>query len=113
MAHTITIRIHYPLPDLAAREPGEPYRLVLRTDVDWDADVLPAAISADGTRFDFPLALESTFRYWKPVLRRGDQEGEIVWSQGENYLAIEDDPAERDVYPHFFADTACSVCSIQ
>lgn len=110
MAHTLTIRIHYPLPDLAEDHPGEPYRLALRTDVDWDADVAPAAISPDGTRFDFPLALESTFRYWKPVLRRGD---EIVWSQGENYLAIEDDPAERDVYPHFFDDPTCSVCSIR
>ncbi len=113
MAHRTTIRIHYPLPALALREPGEPFTLVLRTDLDWDADVAPAEVSADGTRFDFPLVLESTFRYWKPVLRRGGEDGEIVWSQGENYLVLEDDPAERDVYPYFFAEGTCSVCALQ
>ncbi len=110
MTHTVTLHVQYPLADLDPDGAGESYRLALRTDVDWDRDVAPASVSEDGTRFDFPLALDSTFRYWKPVLRRGD---EIVWSQGENYLALEDDPAERDVYPYFFADATCSVCSIQ
>jgi len=44
---TTHVRVHYPT---AGRT------LVLRTDADWDADVLPHAVSEDGHHLRFDLA---------------------------------------------------------
>src|SRR5262249_6979715 len=97
MPETLTLRIHYPLTE------GD---LLLRTDRDWDTDIQPAAEGPDRTWFDFPLELSQHYSYYKPILRRGD---EVLWSKGENYLAVPDDRPLRHVYPHFFDDNTSSV----
>ncbi len=97
MPETLTLRIHYPL------EEGD---LLLRTDGDWEADIQPAAVGPERTWFDFPLTLAQHYSYYKPILRRGD---EILWSKGENYLAVPDERPVRDVYPHFLDDHTSSV----
>ncbi|HVT61496.1 MAG TPA: alpha/beta hydrolase-fold protein [Thermoanaerobaculia bacterium] len=101
MNHRLTIRVHYPLSE---------GRLALRTEGDWDADVEPAAVAADGTRFDFELDLVAPFLYFKPVLRRG---GEVVWSRGENLLAFASGRRDLSVSPFFFSDEACNVCTLE
>src|ERR1700751_1238343 len=92
MTHSLTLRVRYPLAPPAASPPASPApaanrRLLLRTENDWDADVEPTAEAADGTGCDFALELEHArpYLYFKPVLRQGD---DVVWSQGENYLAL-------------------------
>jgi predicted alpha/beta superfamily hydrolase len=106
MGHTVTIRVHYPLSPLSARSEDT---LALRTDADWSADVEPAAVASDGTRFDFPVLLTAPFFYFKPVLRRG---GEILWSQGESWLALADGPETKDIYPHFLSDNGSGVSDL-
>lgn len=109
----LRLRVHYPLAALADTEMG------LRTEDDWDATVAPVAVDAQRTCFEFDVPLAGAFLYFKPVLVRGD---EVVWAQGENLLALKNGGRHdatagvahsRDVYPHFFDDTACSVCSLQ
>jgi predicted alpha/beta superfamily hydrolase len=97
MLESLTLRIHYPLED------GD---LLLRTDRDWNADVHPTREAPDRTWFDFPLTLEQHYNYYKPIVRRG---GEVLWSKGENYLAVPNASGVRDVYPHFFDDATSSV----
>src|SRR5258708_2386266 len=112
MSHRVTIHVHYPLAAPApapAAAPGAASTLALRTEADWDLDVEAAATGDGGTRRDFELELTAPFLYFKPVLRRG---GEVVWSRGENYLALADERRELSVYPHFFADVGCSVCRV-
>jgi predicted alpha/beta superfamily hydrolase len=115
MAHLLTVRVHYPLhatPGPGPKPgPASGRRLVLRTEKDWDADVEPDAVAGDGTRCDFALELahQAPFLYFKPVLRLGD---EVVWSQGENYLAIAESRREIDVYPTFFDHQGCSACNL-
>ena len=100
MNHTVTIRVHY-LPTDGT--------LALRTGADWNRDVEPSVVSEDGTRFDFPVALDAPFLYFKPVLRRG---AELLWSQGENWLVLADGPTTKDVYPHFFAESGSGVSEV-
>jgi predicted alpha/beta superfamily hydrolase len=100
MEHTVTIRVHYPLSGGT---------LALRTGADWNGDVEPAAVSEGGTRFDFPVALDGPFLYFKPVLHQGS---EMSWSQGENWLVLADGPDTKDIYPHFRADSGSGVSDI-
>jgi predicted alpha/beta superfamily hydrolase len=108
MSHRLTIHVHYPLAGPAAR-PGAASSVALRTEADWDLDLEPAAVGDDGTRFDFELDLTAPYLYFKPVLRRA---GEVVWSRGENCLALADESRELSIFPHFFADAGCSVCRV-
>ena len=97
----VRVRVHYP--------PGSG-RITLRSDRDWDADIVPQAVGADGTRHDFELTWEQgVFSYFKPVLH--DEAG-VHWAQGENYLALATRHAERDIHPYFFADARCSECGV-
>ncbi len=56
----------------------------LRTEENWDADILPTA-TLDGSRFEFVIKSKRPFLYFKPVIARG---GSTVWAQGSNYLAL-------------------------
>lgn len=104
MPETVKVHVHYPLAPAAGG------RIVLRTDRDWDLTLEPAARNPEGTRFDFELPLEEPFLYYKPLLLRED---EIHWAQGENQLLLRNGRDVYHVFPYFFADTACSVCSLQ
>lgn len=89
------LRVRYPL------ERGD---LVLRTALDWDADVEPWEVREDGTCHEFVLQSPSTFLYFKPVLRDG---GTARWALGRDYLAVAG--SEREVYPRFYDDAGCRV----
>jgi predicted alpha/beta superfamily hydrolase len=85
-------------------------RIALRSDRDWNADIEPIEVDADGTRHDFELTWkQGVFSYFKPVLH--DNAG-IHWSQGENYLALATVHARRDLFPYFFGDAGCSECGV-
>lgn len=106
MAQTVTIRVHYPHERLAGG------RLVLRTERDWEADVEPTAVGDardPNTRFDFTLDLAGLFLYYKPVILA---DGQPQWCQGENLLVLAGGWPVEEIYPYFFADTACGVCNI-
>jgi predicted alpha/beta superfamily hydrolase len=84
-----TLRVHYP------EGSG---RVVLRTEQDWEVDVPPSQVSADGTVSTFSLEARKPFLYFKPLLRNAEGER---WAVGANALLslTTDDPAE--VFPHF------------
>jgi predicted alpha/beta superfamily hydrolase len=96
----VRVRVHYPLVS---------GRIVLRTDADWDVDLEPVSVSP--SRFDFEVATEAPFFYFKPVIL---EEGKPPrWSPGENYLAIASEKRRREIYPYFEADNRCSACDLR
>ncbi len=84
------LRVRYP--------PGEG-RMVLRTELDWDRDLEPVAVSDNGETSTFALEARKPFLYLKPCLRTGD--GSAFWSVGANMLVIMTTEAVRDVFPYF------------
>jgi predicted alpha/beta superfamily hydrolase len=84
------LRVRYP--------PGEG-RMVLRTELDWDADFEPAAVSEDGEASTFALETRKPFLYFKPCLRTDD--GGVRWSIGPNLLVLMTGEGESDVFPYF------------
>jgi predicted alpha/beta superfamily hydrolase len=83
------IRVFYP------RRAGE---LVLRTELDWQRDVLPVRVDAAAGRADFRVASDASYLEFKPCLRSG---GALAWAVGTNKLALGAEPT--DVYPSFFS----------
>ena len=57
-----------------------------------------AAVSADGTTFEFDLEAKKPFLYFKPCWKVGD---ETRWAVGPNGLVLMTAQGVRDVYPHF------------
>ena len=95
MYHTETllkrqIRVRYP----AGRG-----RIVLRTELDWERDTEPVAVSDDGETSTFALEARKPFLYFKCVLKTGDSGG--LWSVGANLLLTMTTDAVADVFPHF------------
>lgn len=82
-----TIRVHYP-SDRGA--------LVLRTSLDWDADV-PGTLTEDGAVFQ--IQSDEPWLYFKPCLRVGDT---LHWLPGFNRVAAPG-AGGRDIYPRFFS----------
>jgi hypothetical protein len=87
---TRTLRVAYP----AGRG-----RMVLRTELDWDRDLEPVAVSEDGNVSTFALEVDQPFLYFKPCLVEG---GATHWAVGPNKLVIMTEKDARVVYPHFF-----------
>lgn len=71
--------------------------LVVRTSHNWDADVEPVEVSANGAVFD--LGFTEPWVALKPCLRRG---GQLHWSVGDNYIVSAHDP-DPSIWPAFFA----------
>jgi len=84
------IRVHYP----AGRG-----RMVLRTELDWERDTVPLAVSDDGETSTFALEARKPFLYFKCVLKAGDSGG--LWSVGANLLLTMTTDDVADVFPHF------------
>lgn len=101
MPNEARIRVHYPI------ETGQ---LRLRTEGDWERDLEPVAEDRALGRFDFKVRFEDDFLYFKPVLV--DDAGGRHWAQGDNLLALPDARRRAEYFPHFFSDTACSVCNV-
>jgi hypothetical protein len=73
--------------------------MVLRTELDWDRDEEPVAVSDDGETSTFDLEARRPFLYFKCVLKAGDS-GER-WSVGANLLLTLTTGDVADVFPHF------------
>lgn len=93
----ITIRVVYPR--------GE-NQIVLRTDLDWNRDLLPVSEGSD-RMVEFVVDTNRTHFYFKPMLRR---DGDLHWARGNNYLAIVGAQQVRTVHPHFFDSHEGTVC---
>jgi predicted alpha/beta superfamily hydrolase len=73
--------------------------MVLRTELDWDRDLLPVEVSDDGETSTFALEARKPFLYFKPCLRIGG--GGVRWSVGPNLLVLMTTEGVRDVFPYF------------
>lgn len=82
------VRVFYPLTS---------GKLVLRTEADWDRNLEPETSEA-GTMYEFTVASERPFLYFKPCVIDGDR---LHWSAGMNNLAVMSEPGSRDIYPFF------------
>ena len=85
----VHLRVHYPT---------SLDHMVLRTDLDWDKDILPSHIdhAASFTEFDFETNFP--FVYLKPCLR---QPSGLQWATGPNRLLVASLEDIRDIYPNF------------
>ena len=97
---TPTIRVHYPL---------ERGRLALRAGPDWEEDIPPVRADRAAGRFEFRLATEEPFLYFKPVVH--DDAG-LHWARGENSLVLAADPRPTVVHPFFFEEARCTECTV-
>ena len=75
--------------------------LVLRTDLDWEHDIDPVAVSSDGNMATFEIKAQRPFVYFKPCLI---ESGRMHWAVGTNNLLIMASEDNRVVYPYFFSD---------
>jgi predicted alpha/beta superfamily hydrolase len=73
-------------------------RIVLRTELDWESDVEPIAVSDDGHTATFQLRADQPFLYFKPCLR---QDSHVRWAMGENNLLLMGEEDQRICYPFF------------
>jgi predicted alpha/beta superfamily hydrolase len=96
--NTQTIRVVYP---------GQTNRMVLRTEENWDEDVLPTSVN--GCVSEFLIETTKPFFYFKPVLQH---DGQAQWSRGENFLAIATSESPIEIHPYFREDTRCSICEL-
>jgi len=85
----VRLRIHYPT-DLD--------RMMLRTDLDWDKDILPTAIDREALFAEFEFETTQPFVYLKPCLRRSSA---LLWATGPNSLIVATRDDVRDAYPAF------------
>jgi predicted alpha/beta superfamily hydrolase len=86
-----TLRIGYPAGQ------GE---IVLRTELDWQKNIRPIAVSDDGQIHTFRLAADQPFLYFKPCLVRA---GATHWSVGANKLLLMAEEDTRVAYPYFLS----------
>jgi predicted alpha/beta superfamily hydrolase len=84
---------------LRVRYPAGQGRMVLRTELDWDHDLPPAAVSDDGESSTFTLEARKPFLYFKPCLRTDD--GGARWAVGPNMLVLMTSEGVREVFPYF------------
>jgi predicted alpha/beta superfamily hydrolase len=86
-----TLRVSYPAGS---------GRLVLRTELDWDKDVEPMAVSDDGNTSTFQLEADQPYLYFKPCLI---QNGSRTWAVGPNNLLLMGEKDDRVSYPFFLS----------
>lgn len=84
----MVLTVNYPL---GAR------RLVLRTSLDWERDVLP--VRSTPTQAEFELEFSGPLLELKPCLEDGPT---LRWSKGQNYVVSRHEGA-RALWPFFFA----------
>jgi predicted alpha/beta superfamily hydrolase len=89
MSAPFLIRVSYP---------RGAHELVLRTELDWDRDLLPERVDAGAQRAEFRVRSERPYLEYKPCLRNA---GGFHWSVGPNKLALA--AGTTDVYPSFFS----------
>jgi len=99
-SRTIRLRIHYP-KDLD--------QLVLRTNMDWDKDILPNSIDRARLFVEFGFETRQPFVYLKPCLRTASG---LVWSKGPNGLVVSTRDEVRDGYPTFYSSEVGRILDI-
>ena len=75
-------------------------RIVIRTELDWEQDIHPVQVSADGTTSTFKVRADQPFLYFK--LRLIKEDGEH-WSVGPDKLLLMGEPDQRIAYPFFLS----------
>jgi predicted alpha/beta superfamily hydrolase len=85
--------------ELDVHFPAGKGRVVLRTELDWDRDVEPVAVSKDGSTSSFRLEARKPYLYLKPCLKPGD--GSLRWAVGSNALALMTAEGTGHLYPYF------------
>jgi predicted alpha/beta superfamily hydrolase len=85
---------------LHVRYPAGAGRLVLRTELDWDRDVAPTTVSADGTTSVFEVEADQPYLYFKSCLV---QNGAFHWAVGPNSLLLMGEKDDRVLYPFFLS----------
>jgi len=97
---SIRLRIHYPT-DLD--------KIVLRTEMDWDRDILPTSIDRDGLHAEFEFNTAQPFVYLKPCLR---QPSGVLWGIGPNNLVVATRDEVRDAYPNFYSSSEGTILDV-
>lgn len=87
-ARTRRIRVYYP------PERGD---VVLRTELDWEHDCLPASREASFTEFE--VITDRPYLYVTPCLNIGR---DCIWAGGPHSLVLMTAAGTRDIYPFFF-----------
>jgi predicted alpha/beta superfamily hydrolase len=90
---------------IAVRYPSGQGRMVLRTELDWDHDLIPDAVTEDGTTSTFVLEARKPFLYFKACLRTPDG---VRWAVGPNSLALMTSEGASTVFPYFEGSEAGS-----
>lgn len=85
----LRLRVHYP-KDLD--------QIVLRTELDWENDILPDNIDHKGLFAEFNFTLRHPFLYLKPCLRAPSA---LQWAVGPNSLLVATMEEIRNIYPSF------------
>ena len=85
-------------------------RMVLRSELDWDRDLEPIRVSADGKTSTFALEARKPFLYFKPCLRTPN--GALRWAIGPNMLVLMTTRGTRDVFPYFEGSAAGSLSKV-
>jgi predicted alpha/beta superfamily hydrolase len=84
---------------LRVRYPAGRGRIVLRSELDWERDLEPVAVSDGGETSMFALEARKPFLYFKPLLKT--EGGGERWSVGANLLVLMTTEEVADVFPHF------------
>ena len=87
--HRVRVRVHYP---------NGLDQMVLRTELDWDKDILPSTIDRGGSFAEFDLEITHPFLYVKPCLRTSSG---LQWATGPNSLTVATLEQIRNIYPAF------------
>lgn len=83
---------------LRVRYPAGRGKLTLRTELNWDRDLEPIAVSDDGATSVFKIEADQPYLYFKACLKR---DGETRWAVGANNLLLMSEKDERLCYPFF------------
>jgi predicted alpha/beta superfamily hydrolase len=97
---TVRMRLHYP---------KNLDQLVLRTELDWDKDILPSSIDQNGLFAEFSFETTKPFVYLKPCLRTPSG---LLWCRGPNGLVVATRDDIRDDYPTFYSSEEGKILDI-
>jgi enterochelin esterase-like enzyme len=75
-------------------------RIVLRTELDWDKDILASSVDLKNSFAEFKFEISHPFLYLKPCLRMGS---EVRWATGPNRLLVATREEVHEAYPAFYS----------
>ena len=99
-ARELCLRVYYP---------NVCEQLVLRTDLDWDKDVLPTTIDSKDSYAEFKLETTHPFFYLKPCLKTASG---LLWATGANRLMVATREDVRDIYPSFYSSEQGTILDV-